>query len=764
MKRIFLSLCVSALYVSVLSARTISGTVLSAIDSTAVAGASCALTAADKLLARPTTASDGSFSITTASRDALTLEVSKAGFSPTSIIVENGSKNLDLSAIFLNEGVTLQEVTVTGNAVTHTNSRIIVYPGESEVRASSTSVSLFQKLPLPGLMADPINRVITVDGGNPVILINGVPSSMTDVNALQPKDIEKVEYSRFTPARYADKGNSGLVSITLKQRKDGGQVYLWARSALTTAFMDANLYTSYHQGPSQFTITYNPTWRNYQKVYDESKQSYIGDDYRVDLEGSDRNPFNYYRHPVQLKYDYAPDIRTLLTARFNISPSYSKRRVIGHSYDSRSGEFDYYNKSTSRDLDPSLDLFLRRDFNESNSLEVQVVGTLSSGDYRRSNRYMYQDGRDETYTTDADSRRRSLISEVSYNHVFSDRTSLSAGVQNTVSHSTNKYLDTDYKPTLTENNNYIYAQLGQRVGKVFMNLSTGAKLFWIKNDDVHRHFIRNLSGARIYWNISEAWNVYGFFNYTPSIPSLSALTDYEQQTSPYLAANGNPHLKSSENFGYAAGVDYTYRKFMASIQATYGTTHNATVSDVRYIGKGLFLSQTVNARYSEYYQASMSMRIYDVLGFGANVSLNLTHYKNAGSGWRNSLTSFSSYFSLWWNKGPYTISYWRKIPGKYLSGHSVGKDENGDALQVEYKPDKHWTLGVSWTYMFDKKGTRYPSWNYSAVNPSTSRRWIENNANMVVLQVNYTADFGSIFRPGRRNLNNKDTDSSLLKL
>jgi hypothetical protein len=67
-------------------------------------------------------------------------------------------------------------------------------------------------------------------------------------------------------------------------------------------------------------------------------------------------------------------------------------------------------------------------------------------------------------------------------------------------------------------------------------------------------------------------------------------------------------------------------------------------------------------------------------------------------------------------------------------------------------------------YMFDSKGTRYPSWNYSAVNPSARDRFIRNNGNMIVLSLTYNADFGSIFRSGRRSLNNSDRGSSLLQM
>lgn len=758
-----LALC-SLTGVSILNARTIQGVVLSANDSTAVAGAGCRILADGTFINGTTSDTEGAFKLNTDLKSALSLEVSMTGFSPTDIIIEAGSKNIDIGAIYLDDAKNLQEVTVTGNAVTQSKGRTIVYPSGADVKASSTSISLFQKLPLPGLQANPINRSLSVDGGSPVILINGVPSDMTDVNALQPKDIEKIEYSRLTPARYADSGNTGFINITLKKRNDGGQVYVWGRSAVNTAFVDANVRASYHQGPSQFTLQYSPSWRNYQAVYDNSTESYIGKDFHVDLEEHDRNPFYYHNHGLRLKYDLSPTTKTLFSATFSITPHYYRNRSIAHTEDSELGQYDNYNTTRSKDMTPSLDLFLRHDFNEKNSLEVQVVGTLNSSDYRRDNNYFYADGSEDSYIMNVDSRRRSLISEASYIHTFSQNTSLSAGYQNTVSHSRNTYLSSDYKPVLTENNNYAYVRLGQRAGKFYFNLSTGAKLFWINNDLNRRNFIRNLSTAQVSWNINQMWNLLASFRYSPSIPSLTALTDYPQQTTPYLISNGNPDLKVAENFSYRLGVDFSYKKLQASFQSGYYNTRNSVITDVSYLGDGLFLSQSVNARYSRTFQNNLSLRISDLHGFGANLYLSLSHYQTAGAGWSHKLTSFDASLFLWWNKGPFTIAYWRKFPGKYLSGHYVGKDENGDALQFEWQPDRHWTIGASWMYMFDRKGTRYPSWNYSSVNPSRSERYIKNNSNMVVLSVSHTTDFGSIFRTVRRNLNNADNGSSLLKL
>lgn len=746
-----------------LSARTISGVIYSDSDSTSVVGASCRLFSGDNFIGGTATDGRGAFELDTDIKSKLRLEVSMTGFNTAEIMIDK-SGDVKVGDVYITEGVALDEVTVTAGQMTESRGRTILFPSASDVKASSTAISLFQKLPFAGLQANPVNRTLTVDGGTPVILINGVPSTIDDFNALPPKDIARIEFSRMTPARYADSGKSGFINITLKERNDGGQIYAWGRSAVNTAFVDANIRASYHQGPSQFSLIYVPSWRNYQKVYDNTAESYIGDDFRVDIENHDRNPFNYTYHNVRLKYDFTRDVNTLFSATFSVTPSESGRRAIARSHDTYFGDYDNYNRTKSKDMAPSLDLFFKRNFNGKNTLEAQVVGTLSSSDYRRTNSYRYADGTADDYVMDVDSRRRSLISEVCYSHTFSDRTSLSAGYQNTLSRSTNTYLTTDYKPVLTENNNYVYVNFGQQINKIYVTLSTGAKLFWIKNDLNRRRFVKNLSTAKLSWNINAHWNIIGAFRYMPSIPLLTSLTDYPQQQTPYLISNGNPDLKVPEKFIYQVALTFRTGKFSATYMSAISDTRNSVVSDVTYMGDKMFLSRSVNSRYRRAYQNDITLKISEISGFGANLYMCLMHYRTAGATWKHHLTSFDGSIALWWNKGPVTISYWRKLPGKYLSGHYVGKEENGDALGIEYKPDSHWTLGVDWMYMFDSKGTRYPAWNYSTVNPSHTDRYIKNNGNMIVLSATYSADFGSIFRSSRRSLNNSDNGSSLLKL
>ena len=740
------------------------GKVMSENDSTEIIGASCRLLAADNRSLTVQSDLNGMFSFDREPSEKFTLNIEAPGCSDYEITLEGLSNDIDLGTIYLSPANDLQELVVIADSRRESRGKTIVIPSATDVKASSDALSLLRKLQLDGLEVNPVNRSMSANGSGIVILINGIPSTQDDVNALNPKDISKVEYSRYVPARYADKGAGGFINISLKKRDDGGAIYIWGRGCPTTGFVDGNIRGSYHQGPSQFTLSYNPSWRSYNKVFDHSESSFIGDDFRVDLISDSRSPFYYLSNPINLKYIFRPNETLVFSATFNAGLFNDGRSSKGSTHDSLNGDYSNNSKSDSKSFTPSLDLYLRKDFNSNNSVEVEFVGTISSTDYRKTLTDVFENGENESYTTDTDNRRRSLISEISYVHSFNGSTEFSAGYQNTISGNENHYPVTEYKASLTENNNYVYAQISSQAGPVFLRASTGAKLFWMRNDLNRRHFIRNLSSALASWTINPMWSLTYQFNYSPSIPGLASLTDYPQQTSLYLISNGNPDLKVTDSF--YNGLSLNFKKGIWSAAASFSHNHfsNPVYSAVTYEGDGKFLSNSMN------FKSQQNMTGYLRLGvnglaemFGASINVYYQSFRAKGEDWRHSLDSFSGSVNLWWNKGPFTISYWRKLPGKSLWGTSVMKEENGDALDFQYSPNKHWTLDLGWFYMFSKKGTQYPSWNYAASNPKQSFRYIKNNANMICLSFTYQADFGSIFNTGRRSLNNRDNGSSLLR-
>lgn len=658
---------------------------------------------------------------------------------------------------------TLDEVTVTADGDFDIRGRTVVYPTVSDVAASSTATSLLQKLSLPALDVNPVSRSLSVMGNSPVILINGVPSSIRDLLSLSPKSIKKVEYSIMRPEQYRGDGGYGFISITLKPREEGGQIFCYARSAVNEAFVDGNFSGSYRRGPSEFRVACSPSWRNNPDVIDQSKSAYIGDDFKVNLLSSDRNPFNYLTVPGNLRYVYSPEKSTVFSATLNIEGGLEHRRWNGSIDDSVIGEYDFSNNQTGYDFAGALDLYFKKDFNARNSLEAQCVGTLVRSDYQRENEYFI--GVTPTiYDVDVRSNRQSLITEIAYTLILNPATIFSAGLQNTLSHSSNRYKLTDYNPVLTENNNHVYVSLSRQIGRVYVNASTGVRIYRLRNDESRRSFIRNNTSVQLQWTPSRHTSLGGYFIYRSGIPSLSSLTDYPQQVSPYLYSNGNPDLKSVSTFSYNLRGAWRHKLVNISGMLIYNEIRNMKYTEVSYLGQGQFLSRAANLSKMNVWGGQMDMKLNNIRGFGATATIRYAHYSSQMPSYRISCASWDGSFNLWYAYRQFVFTYWRKIPGKYLSGILVAKEENGDMLQVEYKPDSHWTIGASWMYMFDRKGARYPSWNYSEVNPSTTTRYIRNSGNMVILNVTYQVDFGKILPSTRRSLNNQDAESAILKL
>lgn len=750
-------------FFSILNARTISGQILSSSDSIPLKGLSCSL-GPDSLSTNQTiTDSLGNFILSASDHKYFKLEISSPDIFPLYIDISPGNKDIPLKEIYVDKVTTLDELSVSADYIIHSRGRVISYPSETDIETSSSSIELLQKMPFDGLSVNPISRNIEVEGGTPVILINGIPSSIEALRNIQIQDILKIEYSRFTPAKYADSKKTGLLSIFLKERPDGGFFSFWGRSALNTKFLDASLSGKYVYKNSQFSILYTPSWRNYNKVYTTSLQDYISDDITVSLHEKSSAPFYYISNNLELKYDLSYKPGNLLSVSFSMEPFKDQRRQFGDSFDSILGSYSMNNSNHQNSINPSLDLFYHHEFSPSDALEVEVTGTIRSQKIVSLSKYEYPTFQNE-YLLNTTSKRNSLISEISYSHSMPFDATLNTGFQNTVSYNRNHYHTTDYKPFLSENNNFLYVSYEQSLNNVWYMIYTGAKMFWTKNDMTKRHFVKNISSVSASWKINTKWNMKASCSYSPNIPSLSQLTNYPQQISPYLFSDGNPNLKTTTESSIKLTGSYSHSLFSIDLTALGILYNHPIYASTKPSTAERFLISPDNFKKASLVAGDINFNLNTFHGFGANLQCMLAYYKTSDIMWKHSLTSFSADINVWWNHGPFTITYWRKFPGKYLNGQTIENDENGDLLSFTYKTTKNLSIELSWWYMFEKKGTRYISKELSSISPGHQFTYIKNNSNMIVLTLNYTIDFGRKLDTTKRTLKNKDTESAIYKL
>lgn len=746
---------------NVVMARKIYGYTLSSSDSIPLQGMSCKISS-DNLTSDSTyTDNKGHFNLSDTNGNDIELEISSIHTCPLIINIPSGRNDIDLEEIYIDKATTLDDFTVSAKSLLYSGGKTIAIPSESEVAASNSSIELLQKIPLEGLRANPITRSIEVDGSTPIILINGIPSSLESLRTIRPQDIIKIEYSRATPARYADSGKSGLINIFLKERKDGGYISFWGRSAINTAFLDASVSGKYNFKRSQIAVLYTPSWRKYDKSYATTHNEYLSKDFNVSLDEHSVSPFYYITNNLELRYDLLYNSANLFSATFSMEPFKSKRDINANAFDSILGSYKLTDINRQNYINPSLDLFYRHEFSASDAMEVEMTGTFRSEEVSSLPKYTYSEDYFKQYPVNTKSKRKSLISEFSYSHSFPFNSSLYLGIQNTISDNHNHYLLTDYTPFLSENNNFIYASFQHNIKNIWYTIYTGAKLFWTKNDLNKRHFIKNITSAQISWKINSKWDVKGFYSFKPLIPNLSQLTDYPQQTSPYLISNGNANLKTSTCSNFQLSGSFSPEPFSLSLTASSISWNNPTFLATKFINGNTFLISPQNFRSAHALYTYLNIGVNNFYGFGTNIQCCLGYTKTSDVEWMHSLTYFSADINLWWNHGPFTITYWRKIPGKYLDGQTIYKEENGDMLSFTYKPNSRLSIEAGWWYMFENKGTKYFSQDLSAISPGFQRSNIKNNANMFVLTLTYTDDFGRNFDTSKRTLQNKDTGSAI---
>lgn len=117
----------------------------------------------------------------------------------------------------------LEELVVTASPVTDKSDRKILRPDKETLRISSDGMDLLRRLHLSRITVNPLtNSVSVAGGGNVVFCINGVEATGTQIAAVNPKDIVKIEYHDNPGVRYSDA--EVVIDYITVHREDGGGV------------------------------------------------------------------------------------------------------------------------------------------------------------------------------------------------------------------------------------------------------------------------------------------------------------------------------------------------------------------------------------------------------------------------------------------------------------------------------------------------------------------------------------------------------------
>ena len=779
--RIFVLAAAMICAVSMAANNKVSGVIKDAADKSALIGVNVSLKQGDQQVSGTVTDAHGKFSLE-AETGEFVLECSYIGYEPIGMsLAVNG--NIHLGTIEMNEASTeLSEVVVEGDAVIQKVDRQILLPNKEQLGASSDGMSLLQNLQIPRIVVNPAdNSVKTLANQEVQLRINGIEASSSEVMAINPKDVIRIEYHDQPGVRY--NGAAAVINYIVKHRDTGGNLMLNASNGVTMpGWGEYHLAGKVNFGKSSFSLMthYSPRDVYWTRTNAETYNFTTGTIENREV----GEPTRFKGNPVNLGLTYnwtnGEKNRVQIALRDNmLFMPHSKTNRDSYLYQG-TDSFAIHDHESSKSISPSLDIYYEHNLPDDNHLYFDVVGTyINSSNDRRFEQTPL--GETVADTTDVLSRVRgnkySLIGEAIYEKDW-DNIALTVGVRHNQQWVENTYLGSaDATVNMTTAETYAFAEVQQRVKQFSYAVGIGAMHTYIEQTGQKQsNWI-----ARPQLTLSYDFGKGVFWKYKGYVsgyqPSLSAMSDVAQQIDKYQIRQGNPNLKPVMFVANEMQLSWQSKHVNLNIWANYSYDHQpimdetfelSTLSDSGLSTLSEAVSPMVVRTYANHrgfhrLQVAPSVQvrvlnnslIFTVAPF-ANYYVSLGNsytHKHFNPGVRASIMGM---YNGWQFFGEVTTRY------NNLWGETLEYGEFYHHIGVGYNADK-WGFRAMLMNPFSVKGYSIETKDLSALAPNTQHAEMRDFRQMLILNFHCNLDFGSraSTRENKR-INNEDKENGIL--
>ena len=768
--------------VSMAANNKVSGVIKDAADKSALVGVNVSLKQGDQQVSGTVTDAHGKFSLE-AETGEFVLECSYIGYEPIGMsLAING--NINLGTIEMNEVSTeLGEVVVEGDAVIQKVDRQILLPNKEQLGASSDGMSLLQNLQIPRIVVNPAdNTVKTLANQDVQLRINGIEASTSEVMAINPKDVIRIEYHDQPGVRF--NGAAAVINYIVKHRDTGGNLMLNASNGVTMpGWGEYHLSGKVNFGKSSFSLMthYSPRdvyWtRTNAETYNFStgtiENREVGEPTRFKM-----NPMN-----IGLTYNWTNGEKNMLQIALRdfmkFTPQ-SKTNRDSYLYQG-TDSFAIHDHESTQSISPSLDIYYEHNLPDDNHLYFDLVGTyINSSNDRRFEQLPL--GETVADTTDVTSRvkgnKYSLIGEAIYEKDW-ENIALTVGVRHNQQWVENTYLGSaDATVNMTTAETYAFAEVQQRVKQFSYAVGIGAMHTYIEQaGQKQSNWI-----ARPQLTLSYDFGKGVFWKYKGYVsgyqPSLSAMSDVAQQIDKYQIRQGNPNLKPVMFVANEMQLSWQSKYVNLNLWANYSYDHKPIMDETFELSTlsrsdlGLStLSEAVSPMVVRTYanhrgfhrlQVAPSVQvrvlnnslIFTVAPF-ANYYVSLGNsytHKHFNPGVR---ASFMGMYNGWQFFGEVTTR------SNNLWGETQEYGEFYHHIGVGYNADK-WGFRAMLMNPFSVKGYSIETKDLSALAPNTQHAEMRDFRQMLILNFHCNLDFGIQRRENGKRINNEDKENGIL--
>ena len=763
--------------VSMAANNKVNGVIKDAADKSALVGVNVTLVESQKSKGESTrnvvsgtvTDAHGKFSLETETGE-FVLECSYIGYEPIGMSLAV-SGNIHLGTIEMNGASTeLSEVVVEGDAVIQKVDRQILLPNKEQLGASSDGMSLLQNLQIPRIVVNPAdNTVKTLANQDVQLRINGIEASSSEVMAINPKDVIRIEYHDQPGVRY--NGAAAVINYIVRHRDTGGNMMLNASNGVTMpGWGEYHLSGKVNFGKSSFSLMthYSPRdvyWtRTNAETYNFStgtiENREVGEPTRFKM-----NPVN-----LGLTYNWTNGEKNMLQIslrdNMNFTP-YAQSNRDTYLYQG-TDSFAIHDHESSKSISPSLDIYYEHNLPDDHHLYFDLVGTyINSSNDRRFEQTPL--GETVADTTDVTSRVRgnkySLIGEAIYEKDW-ENIALTVGVRHNQQWVENTYLGSaNATVNMTTAETYAFAEVQQRVKQFSYAVGIGAMHTYIEQGgQKSSNWI-----ARPQLTLSYDFGKGVFWKYKGYVsgyqPSLSAMSDVAQQIDKYQIRQGNPNLKPVRFVANEMQLSWQSKHVNLNLWANYSYDHKPIMDETfeQLIDDQSYAVRTyANHRGFHRLQVAPSVQvrvlnnslIFTVAPF-ANYYVSLGNsytHKHFNPGVRASIMGM---YKGWQFFGEVTTR------SNNLWGETLEYGEFYHHIGLGYNADK-WGFRAMLMNPFSVKGYSIETKDLSALAPNTQHAEMRDFRQMLILNFHCNLDFGTQRRENGKRINNEDKETGIL--
>ena len=673
----------------------------------------------------------------------------------------------------------LAEVTVEAQNVIQKVDKQVLLPNKEQRKASHDGMSLLQNLQIPRIVVNPVeNSVKTLANQEVQLRINGIEASSSEVMAINPKDVIRIEYHDQPGVRY--NGAAAVINYIVKHRDTGGNLMLNASNGVTMpGWGEYHLSGKVNFGKSSFSLLthYSPRdvyWtRTNAETYYFSQKSKVESQKPYTIENREvGEPTRFKGNPVNLglTYNWTNGEKNMLQIslrdNMNFIP-YTQSNRDTYLYQG-TDSFAIHDHESSKSISPSLDIYYEHNLPDDHHLYFDLVGTyINSSNDRRFEQLPL--GETIADTTDVTSRVRgnkySLIGEAIYEKDW-ENIALTVGVRHNQQWMENTYLGSaSATVNMTTAETYAFAEVQQRVKQFSYAVGIGAMHTYIEQaGQKQSNWI-----ARPQLTLSYDFGKGVFWKYKGYVsgyqPSLSAMSDVAQQIDKYQIRQGNSNLKPVMFVANEMQLSWQSKHVNLNLWANYSYDHKPIMDETfeqLIDGQSYAVRTYANHRGFHRLQVAPSVQvrvlnnslIFTVAPF-ANYYVSLGNsytHKHFNPGVRASIMGM---YKGWQFFGEVTTRY------NNLWGETLEHGEFYHHIGLGYNVDK-WGFRAMLMDPFSVKGYSIETKDLSSLAPNTQHAEMRDFRQMLILNFHCNLDFGTQRRDSGKRINNEDTESGIL--